>query len=120
MAGGYVGGYNANFKVVCNFDAPEVLACATTPIPGSGDPPLQVVASLADHVNSYIIIDAIGKFIGLYTGAIGNEVLQFLIGGGTNTDGLFHALPRGARISLRHMGPTAITKGSLVIQFCRK
>lgn len=120
MAGGYTGGYNANFKIVCNMDAPPILNASVTPIPGSGTDPLQVVASLPEGVNKYHVIDGVGEFLGLYAGAPGQEVLQFIMGGGTNTGALFHALPKGTRVSIRNMSPETITKGALAIQFARQ
>lgn len=119
MNGGYVGGYNANVKVVCNMDAPAVLDCAVTNIPGSGEAPLQVVAALPDNVNKYHIIDGIGMFLGLYVGPVGQEKLQFIMGGGADMNPLFHGLKKGDRVSIRNMGPERIRRGGLVIQFCR-
>lgn len=119
-SGGYIGGYGSNFRIVCAFDPPQVLSCSVTNIPGSGSLPLQVVASLPDNINAYEVIDAVGKFIGLYAGAPGLEVLQFIIGGGANYGSLRHAIAKGTRISIRHMDVQTITKGSLVVHFCRK
>lgn len=119
MSGGYIGGYNADFKVVCNMDPPEVLDCQVTNIPGSGRPPLQVVAALPGNVNKYHVIDGVGLFIGVYKGPVGLEVLQFIMGGGADMAPFYHALKKGDRICIRNMSPEPVTRGGLVIQFCR-
>lgn len=71
------------------FDAPQVLSASVTPIPGSGDPPLQVVANLGIH-STYAVdyIDSTGDYIGIYVGAPGQEILKCIVGGVMSIQGV--------------------------------
>lgn len=99
------------------FDAPEVLDCAVTPIPGSGSSPLEVVASLAIDARKIAVRDGIGsELIGLYVGGAGQEVLHRILGG--PGDALLDVyIPQGSRVSLRSLGVDPIVAGQLTLEF---
>ena len=84
-------------------------------IPASAALPLQVVASLATPVFSLEIVEDIGEFIGIYTGAAAAEVLQAVLplGGGKVTV----RLDTADRVSLRAMENSAISVGKMAINF---
>lgn len=86
-------------------------------INGSGGNPTQVVASLAANVKKMQILDTTGAFIGLYTGAALSEVLQFIIGPGSDQT-IEHSISSGTRISLKRLdSATAISSGFISINF---
>jgi hypothetical protein len=102
---------------VAFFDAPnQVLDCTQTAIPKSSDPPLQVVASLAKDANRVLINDALGKYAGLYVGAVGQEQLLLVIAGGSSFQ-MPVSLTQGARISIRSMSNVVIDEGSVCVTF---
>jgi len=98
-------------------DAPEILNMYVTNIPGSGGSPLQVVAN-SGFRSAYAINwnDTSSDYIGVYVGAVGHEVLVCIIGGGVVSD-IPVVIPAQSRVSLRSMSTTAITNGSLSINF---
>lgn len=103
---------NYNFPVAF-LDAPEILTCSVTPIPGAASLPLQVIAD--SGFKSAIAVDYIdttGDFIGVYLGAPGSETLLCIIGNGLTSRawGVFAA---HSRVSLRSMTSSSITAGSL-------
>lgn len=104
---------NYNFPI-CFFDAPEIVDTTVTPIPGKASLPLQVIAD--SGFRSAIRIDytdTTGDFIGVYTGAPGQEVLQCIIGGGSPNGWAYAVFAAHSRVSLRSMTPSAITNGSV-------
>lgn len=104
---------NYNFPIAF-FDAPRVITMEVTPIPGAGDPPLQVIADSGPKSAVAIdYIDTSGDFIGVYVGPIGQERLLCIIGNGLTTRawGVFKA---HERVSLRSMTASPITGGTLV------
>lgn len=109
----------AEYKIVDYFDAPEVLSCPITPIPPNTDPPLQVIASLADKVHRVELRDGIlNYFMGLYGGPVGQERLIAVIGGpGATAVDISPLIPKGTRISIRAMKAETIRAGELVITF---
>lgn len=106
-----------NLFPIAFMDAPQVLNASVTPIPGSGNSPLQVVADLGFKA-AYAIdyIDSTGDYIGVYVGPVGFEVLRSIIGGGAITRA-YIVLAAHSRISLRSITSTAITNGHLSINF---
>jgi hypothetical protein len=73
---------NYNFPIAF-FDAPAIVNCGVTPIPGSGSSPLQVIADSGFRSGVAIdYIDTTGDFIGVYLGASGLETLLCIIGNG--------------------------------------
>jgi len=102
-----------NLFPIAFLDAPRVLNTSVTPIPGAGNPTLQVIANVgfkAAHAIDYI--DSTGDFVGVYTGAVGSEVLVTIIGGG-QTSRAFVVIPALVRVSVRSMTAAPITNGYL-------
>lgn len=106
---------NLQFKIVDLLDTP-VFNCADTSIPGSASSPRQVVASLAGDVSRVAVFDGTARYIGLYRGAVGSEVIAGIIGGGT----VYYQeiiLRRGDRISVRNLDSDTISTKSFCMQF---
>lgn len=103
-----------SLTVVDQLDTP-LLDTASPNIPASSGNPLEVVASTAATVREINIVDDIGAFYGIYTGAALSEVLLCVapLGGGS----LQVNIPSGTRISLRAMENTAISSGKVAINF---
>lgn len=98
---------------LCFFDPPQVINTKVTPIPGSGSPPLQVIADTGIITGVGIVYkDGTGDFIGVYLGASGHEVLGCIIGNG-DTNTAWARFPQHSRVSLRSMTPTQINNGLL-------
>lgn len=99
------------------FDPPQVFNAAVTPIPGNGDPPLQVIANIGFKA-AYAIdyIDETGDYIGVYQGPPGQEILKCIIGGGLSNRA-WVVLAAQSRISLRSMTASPITNGKLSCTF---
>lgn len=99
------------------FDPPERFDAQVFNIPAASSPPLQVVASLAKTAYRIKVDNGIGtEFIGFYKGAIGQEVLI----GSTGSLGVSYIetnVARGSRISIRSLGPTVLTTGTLMTEF---
>lgn len=104
-------------KPVDFFDSPEVFDAAITNIPSSVGTPVQVVASLGRTISRLRILDGVGKFIGVYQGALGAETLVCIIDGGFGNQEIDVNLPVNSRISLRSMTSETITSGNLCVQF---
>ena len=103
---------NYNFPIAF-FDAPEIVNATVTPIPGSGSPPLQVIADSGFRSAVAIdYIDTCGEFIGVFLGQPGAERLLCVIGNGQNgrSWGVFAA---HSRVSVRSMSTRPITNGTL-------
>lgn len=98
-------------------DPPHILDAAVTPIPGAAGSPVQVVAN-SGRKAAYAIdyTDTTGDYIGVYVGAIGQEVLKTIIGGGLTSSSNV-VIPALSRVSLRSMTASAITYGKLTINF---
>lgn len=104
---------NYNFPIAF-FDSPEIIDTTVTPIPGAGDPPLEVIADSGFRsAVAMDYIDTTGEFIGVYLGTIGHERLLCIIGNGLTSRawGVFAA---HSRVSLRSMNAVSITHGALV------
>lgn len=103
---------NYNFPIAF-FDAPEILNTTVTPIPGSGSPPLQIIAD--SGFKSAVAIDYLdttGDFIGVFLGPIGQEKLLCIIGNG-QTSRAWGVFPAHSRVSLRSMLAASITNGTI-------
>lgn len=98
------------------FDSPVVLDCTVTSIPGSGSSTLQVIAKLTDQITRVLINDAVGQYVGIYSGAAGAEILKAIISGGKTYEAPV-IIAAGSRVSLRNMDTAAITTGSLCVTF---
>lgn len=98
-------------------DPPQVFNSNVTNIPGSGSNPLQVVANLGFKAAFAIdYIDTTGDYIGVYQGAVGQEVLKCIIGGGLSNRA-YCVLTALSRISLRSMSSNPITAGMITCTF---
>lgn len=107
----------ANLFPIYFIDPPKILDTAVTPIPGAAGSPVEVVAESGNRA-AYAIdyIDTSGDYIGVYTGAIGLEILRCIIGGGlvSSTNVVIAA---HSRVSLRSMTAAPITYGKLTMSF---
>jgi hypothetical protein len=100
-------------KVVDFIDTPEVIDCTVTPIPASAAGYLQVVAALAETTYQIVVQGSVPEFVGLYSGAPGQERLEQILG----QDKIVSiVLKKGARVSLRSMGPQ-VNLGEFTLQF---
>ena len=109
--------YAALFPIAF-MDAPRVLNCTVTPIPGSGSSTLQVVANIGlKAVHAIDFIDSTGDYIGVYIGPIGQETLLTIIGGGSASYRSYCVIHAGARVSLRSLTATPITGGYISLVF---
>jgi hypothetical protein len=105
-----------NLSVIDLLDA-NILDTSSTNIAGSASSPTQVVASTAAATKKLQLLDTTGAFIGLYTGAAASEVLQLVIGPGSDQT-IQHAIPAATRISLKRLdSTTAISSGIVAINF---
>jgi hypothetical protein len=100
----------------CFFDSPQVLDCSVTSIPGSGSSTLQVVASTPDKICQLVISDAVGEYVGIYKGAVGQETLVAMVCSGSLYS-VDCVIPKSSRISLRSMTAAALVTGTLCISF---
>jgi hypothetical protein len=106
-----------NYRIVDYIDTPEVLDTSVTPIPGSGSSPLQIVSNLYAQTSHLLVKDGIqDRFIGVYKGSPGSEILVCIIGVSADSE-LAVDLPAGTRVSLRSMDASPVNSGSLCIQF---
>jgi len=94
-----------------------ILDTSSTNIPGSASSPVQVVASLAAAVKALQLLDTTGAFVGVYTGGVGVEVLQFVMGPGSDQT-IEHSISAGTRVSLKRLdSTTAVSSGIVAINF---
>ena len=105
----------AGLDVVDQIDTTPLLDVSSSNIPASAGNPLQIVASTAAAVRKLVVVEDIGEFIGIYTGAALSEVLLAVLplGGGE----IEVNIPASTRVSLRHMKNTAITSDFIAINF---
>lgn len=103
---------NNGLNVVDFLDTPLFDAGATQ-INGSAGAFVEIVASTAAAVKKLDIIDDIGEYIGIYTGAAAAEVLAAVtkLGGGE----IEIQIPIATRLSVRNMKAAAITVGNMAI-----
>lgn len=112
-----IGKVDVNTQSVVDLLDANILDTSSSNIAGSASAPTQVVASLAAAVKRMQILDTTGAFIGLYTGAVSSEVLQLVIGPGSDQT-IQHSINAGVRISLKRLdSTTAISSGIVAINF---
>lgn len=105
----------AQLKPVDFIDTPTgpLLNAATNPIPSGTF--LTLVASTAAPVKKIQVVDEIGEFMALYTGAAASEVLLCGLGlGGSLID---VDLPAGTRISIASLSGSPVNAGRMFINF---
>jgi hypothetical protein len=76
----------------------------------------EIVAFTAFSVNEIKIADTTGKYIGIYVGPAGSEVLEFIVGPGMDGSADVQ-IPRESRMSIRSMETTAPTSGFIAMNF---
>jgi hypothetical protein len=98
------------------FDSPEVLDCSANPIPANSGSPKSVVACTNCFIYAIRVLDSTNRYIGVYYGTPGQEILAAIVGGGGSS--LIETyIPPGSRISLRSMDSTPVNSGSICCQF---
>ena len=104
-------------SVVDLIDSTGILDTSSTNIPGSSGSPVTLVATLAAGVKKLQVLDTTGGFIGIYTGAAASEVLQFIVGPGSDQT-IEHTIAISTRISAKRLdSTTALSSGILAINF---
>jgi len=112
-----IGKVDVNTLSVVDLLDAGILDTSSTNIAGSASNPTQVVSSLAAAVKMLQLLDTTGAFIGVYTGAALSEVLQFVMGPGSDQT-IEHSIPAGTRISLKRLdSTTAVSSGIVAINF---
>ena len=100
----------------CFMDTPRVFDCAVTPIPGSGSPTIQVVASLKYKASRIQVRDAVGKWFEVFIGPVGFETPIGVVGGGV-TSHLDVEVAARSRVSVRSSDGSPITTGTFSLTF---
>lgn len=104
------------YTVIGFADPPQVIDCSVTHIPNQSSQPVQIVAAMPGKSDAVHVIDATGRYIGIYAGSPGSEQIRGIVGGGSSC--MFPVtLNVGERVSLRSMDATMISTGSLCLQF---
>jgi hypothetical protein len=112
-----IGKVDVNTLSVIDLLDAGILDTSSTNIAGSASNPTQVVATLAAAVKKIQLLDTTGAFIGVYTGAAASEVLQFVMGPGSDQT-IEHSISAGTRISLKRLdSTTAVSSGIVAINF---
>jgi hypothetical protein len=112
-----IGKVDVNTLSVIDLLDAGILDTSSTNINGSASAPTQVVASTAAATKKLQLLDTTGAFIGVYTGAALSEVLQFVMGPGSDQT-IEHSIPAGTRISLKRLdSTTAVSSGIVAINF---
>jgi len=112
-----IGKVDVNTLSVIDLLDAGILDTSSVNIAGSASSPTQVVASTAAATKKMQILDTTEAFIGLYTGPLASEVLQLVIGPGSDQT-IEHAIPASTRISLKRLdSTTAISSGIVAINF---
>ena len=112
-----IGKIDVNTLSVVDLLDAGILDTSSTNIAGSASNPTQVVATLAAAVKKIQLLDTTGAFIGVYTGAALSEVLQFVMGPGSDQT-IEHSIPAGTRVSLKRLdSTTAVSSGIVAINF---
>lgn len=110
-----IGKVDVNTLSVIDLLDAGILDTSSSNIAGSASSPTQVVASTAAATKKLQLLDTTGAFIGVYTGAAASEVLQFIMGPGSDQT-IEHSIPAGTRISLKRLdSTTAISSGIIAI-----
>lgn len=112
VQGGTVAATLATLPVFQFLDSTPVLDTSVTNIPGSGGTALTVVSSLTQNVSRLRVSDTTGQYIGVYEGSS----LRFVINPGLD-DSVDVNMTAGSAVKLKAIGSSAITSGSVVIQF---
>lgn len=106
----------AALSVVDLLDA-GILDTSSTNIPGSASSPVQVIASTAAPIKALQLLDTTGAFIGVYVGGVGVEVLQLVMGPGSDQT-IQHSISSGSRVSLKRLDSTTAVSSGIVAINC--
>jgi hypothetical protein len=106
----------ATLSVVDLLDA-GILDTSSTNIPGSASSPVQVIASTAAAIKALQLLDTTGAFIGVYVGGVGVEVLQLVMGPGSDQT-IQHSISSGSRVSLKRLDSTTAVSSGIVAINC--
>ena len=106
----------ATLTVVDLLDA-GILDTSSTNIPGSASSPVQVIASTAAAIKALQLLDTTGAFVGVYVGAVSSEVLQFVMGPGSDQT-IQHSISAGSRVSLKRLDSTTAVSSGIVAINC--
>lgn len=105
------------FDIVDQVDG-NIIDISSSNIPASSAGFLEIVASLAANVKKIQVIEDIGEFIGLYTGAASSETFLCVLPQGFTGSILDLEIPAGTRLSVRNMKDATIsTDTRLAINF---
>ena len=105
------------FNVVDGVDG-DIIDISSDNIPASSSGFLEIVSSLAADVKKIQVLEDIGEFIGLYTGAASSETFLCLLPQGFTGSILDVELAAGTRLSVRNMKDATIsTDTRLAINF---
>ena len=99
-------------------DGAGILNVSVSNIPASAASPLQIVASIAADCYKIKVIEDVGEFIGLYTGAALSETLLCVLPPGYAGGDLDVYIPAGTRLSIKNMKNATINTATyLAINF---
>lgn len=95
------------------FQTSALIDASSTNIPGNASLPLQLIASTSAATYKIQIVEDIGEYMALYTGAASSEVLlcAMPLGGGD----VEVSVPIATRISIKALQAPAITSANLII-----
>lgn len=95
------------------FQVSSLIDASSTNIPGSASLPLTLIASTSAATKKIQIVEDIGEYMALYTGAVSSEVLlaALPLGGGE----VEVNVPAATRISIKALKTPAITSSNLII-----
>lgn len=91
----------------------DMIDVSSTNIPASSSNPQEIVASLAANVKKIQVIEDVGEFIGLYSGAALSETLIAILPPGFTGSILDIEIAAGTRLSIRNMKNAAISTSTL-------
>lgn len=104
---------SASTTRIATFQTSALIDASSTNIPGSASLPLTLIASTSAITRKIQIVEDIGEYMALYTGAASSEVLlcALPLGGGE----VEVSVPASARISIKALKNTAITSANLIV-----
>jgi hypothetical protein len=109
------GSFTAGTLTVVDLLDAGILDTSSTNIPGSASSPVQVIATTAATIKALQLLDTTGAFVGVYVGGSGSEVLQLVMGPGSDQT-IEHTIASGSRVSLKRLdSTTAISSGIVAI-----
>jgi hypothetical protein len=103
----------ANSDILATFQTSTLVDASSTNIPGNASLPLTLIASTSAITRKIQVIEDIGEYMALYTGAASSEVLlaALPLGGGE----IEVNVPAATRISIKALKTPAITSSNLIV-----